>query len=72
VRIIHIALHFLLIRLGDPIHSFIHCGYFYSAFSSSLLLTRRSRLQHWYCVGARRSATSNHEWRTCPRSLRRG
>src|SRR6218665_3494595 len=33
------------------IHSFINSGHFYSAPSSPLLLKRRSRLQHGYCIG---------------------
>ena len=51
-------------------HSFIHCGYFYSA-SSSLLLRGAPN----YSIDTvpeliRRRATGNYKWRTCPRSLR--
>src|SRR6218665_268212 len=50
-------------------HSFIHSDHFYSASSSPLLL-RSAPTQHGYCAGvSRRSAPSNCELRTCPRSL---
>jgi len=52
-------------------YSFFHLGYFYSTFSSPLLLRGPpdysidtvSELTCW-------SALGNFEWRTCPRSLR--
>ena len=52
--------------------SFIHSfRLFLLHFFRSTTTQKRSRLQHGYCVGvSRRSATSNCDWRTCPRSLR--
>jgi len=49
---------------------FIHSGYVYNGFSSPLLL--RGALDYSINIVSeltRRSAKSNCEWRTCPRSL---
>jgi len=53
--------------------TFIYSGYFYSA-SSSLLLLRGAPNYSVDTVSelTGQSATSNCEWRTCPRSLRGG